>query len=161
MMRRLWCTAARIAAIAALASACDRVVDLTPVRDAQAPLDAAFFDDGGFVPDALPPDGFPLRDAPPPPDALRLPDAFPLADALAPPNTPPLPDALPPSDALAPPDTVAPPDGRPPPDAHVPPDALAPPAALAPRDALPSPDARAPLDGFAGMALPAHRQRRL
>lgn len=66
-MTRLGCAAALIAALAA---ACDRVVDLTPQRDAQPPVDAPLFgdggivlDDGGFLPDARPPDAQALPDA--------------------------------------------------------------------------------------------------
>jgi hypothetical protein len=81
-MKRLGCAAALIAALATLAPACDRVVDLTPLRDAQ-PLDApeffddggVVFDDGGFVPDARLPDALAPPDALPPPDALAPPDA--------------------------------------------------------------------------------------
>jgi len=83
-MKRLGCAAA-LAALAALAPACDRIVDLSIVQDAQLPDAPPFFDDGGvvfddsgFVPDVRGPD------APPPPDALPLSDALPPSDALSP-----------------------------------------------------------------------------
>jgi hypothetical protein len=78
-MTRLGCAAALIAAIAALAPACDRVVDLTPLHDAQPPIDAPFFNDGGVVFD----DGGFAPDALPPPDTLASPDALPAPDASA------------------------------------------------------------------------------
>jgi hypothetical protein len=101
------------ALIAALASGCDRIVDLTlRAPDARSSIDGAFFDDGGiafddggFAPDAPPGDALfrvdalARGDAPPPPDALPLADALPPPDALPLADVPPSPEAVPPPDA--------------------------------------------------------------